>query len=145
MTRYFENDRAYWLIINFTLFAFVGLDNAMSNGLNSLTLFGWWFGSLIWFYRFWSFKKYGYLSFTDTNITINYANWQKIRTIELSEIKRIETKGKVYVITIKGLNNFYINKGYISKRLRPELEEIIERIKSNISTPSGYPASDPED
>lgn len=134
MTRYFENDRAYWLIINFTLYAFLGLDHAMSNGLNSLVPYGWWSGSLLWFYRFWSFKKHGYLSFTDSNITINYANWQKIRTIELSAIKKIETKDKVYVITTKGLNNFYINKGYISKRLRPEIEETMKTIKSNIDT-----------
>ena len=120
MTQRFENKQIYWLIINTGLFAYLGIENALSKGMHSWIPYAWWIASLFWLYQLWSYKKYGYITVTDTEININSANWNGIRTIQISEIRKIENKNRLYIITIKGLKNFYINKRFISKKLLPD-------------------------
>ena len=86
MENRFEYKTKNLLLTNGILYFVVGILSTFSKEAYSWLAFLWWFGSIIWTYRYWSYRKHGFLNIDKTTIQINHANWKGIERINFEDI-----------------------------------------------------------
>ncbi len=113
------------LLINGILFLITGVLYATSKGMQNWQPYVWWAGSVIWNYRYFSYRKLGFLRVDSSAIQINHANWKGLEKINKTDISKIDFTPKAFIIYLNTGKKIKIHKGNLAKEAIPYLEEVL--------------------
>lgn len=113
------------LLTNGILFFVTGVLFASSKGMQDWQPYVWWAGSIIWTYRYLSYRKHGFLRVDSSTIQINHANWKGREVIHKQNISKIDFTTKAFIIILDNGKKIKIHKGSLMKEMIPEFEEIL--------------------
>jgi len=116
------------LLTNGILFLIAGIVFASSKGIQNWQPYAWWFGSIIWIYRYFSYQINGFLRIDSSQIQINHANWKGIEKINEADIKTVDFKSKAFIVNLKGGKKIKIHKGNLVKESISVLEEVLNSL-----------------
>jgi hypothetical protein len=113
------------LLTNGIFFLITGVLFATSKGMQNWQPYVWWAGSVIWTYRYFSYRKHGFLRVDSSAIQINHANWKGLEKINKTEISKIDFTPKAFVVYLESGKKIKIHRGNLVKELSPDLEEVL--------------------
>lgn len=113
-----------WLT-NGILFLIIGILFATSKGMHNWQPYVWWAGSVIWTYRYLSYRKYGYLKVDSSAIQINHANLKGLEVINKMDICRIDFTSKALIVNLYSGKKIKIHRGNLVKDSISDLKEIL--------------------
>lgn len=125
MKNKFEYKMNNLLLTNGLLSLITGIQFAISKGIHNWQSCLWWVGSIIWTYRYISYRKHGYLKIDALAIQINHANWKGLIKINKKDISKIDFTSKSFIVNLYNGKKIKIYKAYLVKTLIPDFEKVL--------------------
>ena len=92
-------------------------------GFSSWMPYVWWIGGLVWFYRYLSYRKHGFLVLKEDEVQLITSIWKGIQIIKTSDIETIHANSRRFKLYTTSQKKFIIHKGNIDSDQLHKVEE----------------------
>lgn len=95
---------------------------------------GWALVTMIWFYKYWSFSKYGNIIITETTIQKNAANIRGLQKIDISDIETVISSDKKVIFHTKNRKMLEVYLRCVPKEDLDKFKEFVESLSNDLKT-----------